>query len=72
MKGLSRLLRAGEDAMPGAGAASHDGRECAGVGGQVAQWRWDSTVRAAGMVGSTPNPFLPRPNNKMSVGGGKE
>lgn len=37
MKGLSRLLRAREDAAPGAAAASHDGRECVWVGGEVTQ-----------------------------------
>lgn len=37
MKGLSRLLRGGEDGAPGAAAASHDGRECVWVGGEVTQ-----------------------------------
>lgn len=35
MKGLSRLVRAGEDAAQGAVAASHEGRESAGVGGEA-------------------------------------
>lgn len=93
MKGLSRLLRTGEDAVQGAAAASHDGRECVGVGWEATQppsgqalavgpwlrvaqpratWPGGSPagpIRAAGVVGSTRTPFLPRLKNKMSDGG---
>ena len=65
MKGLSHLLRTGEDAMQGAAAASHDGRECAGVGGEATKQavlalgpsRRAAQPRAALPGGSMPGPI---------------
>jgi len=61
MKGLSRLLGAEEDAVREAVAASHDGRECAGVGGEATQQR---------NGGARPNP-LSALSEELNGGGGR-
>lgn len=63
MKGLSRLVRAGEDAAQGAVAASHEGRESAGVGGEAARGAAQSLEAAcqapSGLLGPAQTCFLP-------------
>lgn len=84
MEGLRRLLRAGEDAAPGASAASHDGRECAGVGGEATQRAalalgpglpgpeaaCQGPAGLPGRRGPPRPPFLPPPKDKMGAGAG--